>query len=310
MSPITKTEVTTAHRLRAHVEHLATTIGPRNHRHKTLDTARDYIEGEFRAAGFEPVRRSYDVDGELASNVEVEVRGTQHPAKILVVGAHYDTCEDTPGADDNASGVAVVLELARRLRDAPLERSVRLVAFANEEPPYFWTDLMGSKVYAQAIAAEPVEVFGMLSIESVGYYSVERRSQSYPPPFSLLYPSTGDFIAFVGNLASRQLLKDALGIFRKHTSFPSEGLAAPGWIPGVGWSDHWSFWKQGVPALMVTDTALHRNPHYHKTTDTADRLDYARMARVLTGLEQVVRELASPSSTVATSPVSSGTVLR
>jgi Zn-dependent M28 family amino/carboxypeptidase len=197
-----------------------------------------------------------------------------------------------PGANDNGSGVAAVLELARLLRDATPARTLRCVLFVNEEPPFDQTDVMGSRVYARRSRERGENIVGMFSLETVGWYSEKPGSQRYPFPLSLFYPSTGNFIAFVSNLASRALLHEAIASFRRHAGIPSEGVAAPAFIPGVDWSDHWSFWQEGWPALMVTDTAPYRYPHYHAAEDTPDKVDYERLARLVTGLHGTLRELA------------------
>ncbi len=168
------------------------------------------------------------------------------------------------------------------------------MAFANEEPPYFQTPAMGSVVYARRCRERGEQVVAMLSLETIGFYSDQPGSQHYPVPFGLLYPSTGDFVGFVGNTASRALVREAIGVFRASARFPSEGVAAPGALPGVGWSDHWAFWQEGYPAVMITDTAPFRNPDYHTRRDTPERLSYAPMARVVAGLERVVEALAGP----------------
>jgi Zn-dependent M28 family amino/carboxypeptidase len=173
---------------------------------------------------------------------------------------------------------------------------VRFVFFVNEEPPYFQTERMGSLVYADRARAKNENIIAMISIESIGYYSDEPDSQDYPPGFSLLYPDRGNFIAFVGDFESRDLVKSTIEDFRLGRLLPSEGLAAPFAMPGVGWSDHWSFAVNGYPAVMVTDTAPFRNPHYHTESDRPDTLDYDRMALVVRGLMLVVRILACDSS--------------
>jgi hypothetical protein len=173
----------------------------------------------------------------------------------------------------------------------PPARTLRFVAFVNEEPPFFRTTLMGSRVYASGARKRNERITAMISLETMGYFTEARGSQSYPPILSLFYPDRGNFIAFVSNLGSRSLLRRCIGTFRETTPFPSEGLAAPSLVPGVAWSDQWAFWKEGYPAIMLTDTAMYRNPHYHKANDLPDRLDYSRMARVVTGMGQVVAEL-------------------
>jgi len=167
-----------------------------------------------------------------------------------------------------------------------------IVAFVNEEPPYFQTEQMGSWVYARRCHERNEKITAMLSLETIGYYSDSPDSQKYPPPFNLLYPSTGNFIGFVGNTSSAALVRQVVGAFRQYEQFPSEGGAPPEAIPGVGFSDQWSFWQEGYPALMVTDTAMFRYPHYHQAEDTPDKIDFERMARVVRGLEKVIAVLA------------------
>lgn len=235
-----------------------------------------------------PVQR-----GSPVPNMEVVVPGTSAASEIVVIGAHYDAFQGTPGADDNASGVAACLHLARTYISKPQARTLRFVFFVNEEPPAFWTSDMGSWVYAKACRARKDDIVAMLSLESIGYYSDKPGSQHYPSPLNLLYPSTGDFIAFVSNYGSRSLNKRALRTFREHASFPSEGGSPPAVFPGVGWSDHWSFWQEGYDAIMITDTATFRNPFYHTPNDTVRSLDYERMARVVDGLKPVIEDLAN-----------------
>ncbi len=286
----------TATRLRADVVALAGGIGPRDvRRHPAaLGKAARFVEAGLAAGTGRPVRRlPFRVAAGEVVNLEVALPGAVEPQAIVVVGAHYDTVPTTPGADDNASGVAVLLELGRRLSGAKLPRTVRLVAFTNEEPPFFKTDHMGSVVYARAAAAAGDRVVAMLSLETLGYYDPRPGSQSYPPGLGLLYPDRGDYLAFVGNTGSAALVKTALEAFRGAVDFPAESIAAPAFVTGIDFSDHWSFWQAGYPqAVMVTDTAFMRNRHYHEPTDTPERLDYDRLARVTDGLEAVVRRLA------------------
>lgn len=282
--------------LRADVEHLATQIGDRRvpGRPKQLAQAADFIEGQFRAAGYEVDRQKFEVMLTFhCCNIEAELRGASRPEEIVVIGAHYDTVAGTPGANDNGSGVAAMLALARRFAWERPERTLRFVAFTNEEPPYFQTDQMGSRVYARRCRERDENVVAMLSLETIGYFSDEPGSQNYPPPMGELYPSTGNFIGVVGNLSSRELVRRVVGTFRQQEQFPCEGAALPEALPGVGFSDHWSFWQEGYPAAMVTDTAMFRYPHYHAAADTADQIDYDRLARVVRGLEKVVAELGA-----------------
>jgi hypothetical protein len=253
-------------RLRLHVAALAA-----NERNTDLETPARYIEHALKDFSTQQFRSG----GRMVRNIEAG-------AGDILVGAHYDTVPGSPGADDNASGVAVLLELARLV-----PAGVRFVAFANEEAPYFLGPEMGSLVYARERAAK---LRAMFSLEMLGYYSDAPGSQAYPAPLGMFYPDRADFIAFVGDLGARALLRQAIGIFREKATFPSEGLAAPSFIPGVAWSDHWSFRKHGFPAIMITDTAFYRYPHYHRASDTPDKLDYERMARVTLGLAEMLNE--------------------
>lgn len=286
--------ISLAEELRGYVAHLAGDIGERNvlNRPDELAEAADWIETRFAAAGHQVNRQEYEVSGVECRNLEVEISGTSRPAEIVVIGAHYDSVLGTPGANDNGTGVAAILALARRFAGQRPSRTLRFVAFVNEEPPYFQTSQMGSRVYARRCRQRNEKVVAMMSLETIGYYNDAAGSQQYPTPFGLLYPSEGNFIAFVGNVKSRVLVREAIGAFRRHEQFPSEGGALPAAIPGVGFSDHWSFWQEGYPALMVTDTAMFRYPHYHDPEDTADKIDFQRTARVVRGLEQVVGALA------------------
>ena len=227
------------------------------------------------------------------SNVEASLIGSDPASGTIIVGAHYDSVAETVGANDNASGVAATMELARLLQGSKLRRTVRFVFFVNEEPPYFQTNDMGSLIYARQFRRDNVPVSAMISVETIGFYSDVSGSQKYPPVLGLLYPSRGNFIGFVGNPESRDLVRRSIRRFRESTNFPSEGVAAPADWPGVGWSDHWSFWQERYPAIMITDTAVFRYPYYHTPLDTYDKVDFQKMARVVEGVRRVVESLAS-----------------
>jgi len=277
-------------RLEGHVNALA---GERNMWHyEALTEAASYIEDTFEALDLHVTSQAYQVDGKEVRNLAAEIRGASQPEEIVLIGAHYDSVAGCPGANDNASGVAALLEIARLLASRQVAGTVRLVAFVNEEPPFFQGANMGSLVYARAARERGEHITAALSLETIGCYSDEPGSQSYPPPLGLAYPDRGNFIAFVGNTSSGTLVRRSVGSFRRHTAFPSEGIAAPSSLPGVGWSDHWAFWQEGFPAIMVTDTAPYRYRHYHEATDTPDRLDFDRMARVVAGLSRVAVDLA------------------
>lgn len=274
--------------LRRDVEALCAN-GPRNSwTLSAMRAAAAYIERSFIESGYRAERHAYapELGGE---NVIAETRGSA--MGIVVIGAHYDSVFDSPGADDNASGVAGLLALARHFANARTKRTVRFVAFANEEPPHFQTETMGSLAYARRCHERGERITAMLSLEMLGYFDERPGAQQYPPPLSLLYPNTGDFIGFAGNLRSGALVRRCTKAFRKHARIDAQSAAVPELIPQIGWSDQWSFWQFGWPALMVTDTALFRNPHYHTPHDTPDTLDYDRMGRVVEGLMGVVGEL-------------------
>jgi hypothetical protein len=296
LPPLTQAEEEIRTALRAHVEELAGNIGERNlYRYEALVEAADFIQRTFESQGHQVARQRYEVSGHQVDNLEVEAARSDGSADVVVIGAHYDSVFGCPGANDNATGAAALLEIGRLLRGRAYPRTLRLVAFVNEEPPFFLSDRMGSFRYAQRCAERGESISAMLSLETIGYYSTAPRSQRYPFPLGLFYPSTADFIGFVGNLGSRSLVRQVVSSFRSHTAFPSQGTAAPAWIPGVGWSDHWSFWRFGYPAVMVTETALYRYAHYHTSEDTPDKIDYERTARVVAGLARVVDELAGGS---------------
>jgi len=299
LMPLTGAQAALRDALRRDVEMLAGEIGPRGVvRPIELVASADFIERSLQQAGYDVQRQCFDVHGVTCCNLVAQISGSSRADQIIVIGGHYDSvlvdgifC---PGANDNASGVAATLALARAFGGRQTARTLRFVFFVNEEPPYFQQSEMGSWVYAKRCRERNENIVAMLSLETIGCYSDERGSQKYPCPRGLLYPSTGNFITFVGNVKSRKLVRDSIGSFRRHAKFPSEGGALPGSMPGVGWSDHWAFWQEGYPAIMVTDTAPYRYPHYHQASDTPDKLDYDRMARVVEGLEQVVVDLANP----------------
>ena len=285
-----------ASRLHAHVQMLAGTIGERNvWRCNALDRAARYVAAQFASGGYAPRLQTFDVAKIPVSNVEATLEGVGRPEEIVVIGAHYDTVSGCPGANDNGSGVAAVLELAQRFSRRPQPCTIRFVAFVNEEPPFFRTAHMGSVVYANAAKARGDRVTGMVSLETMGYYSDERGSQQYPAEMASLYPDVGNFIGFVANDASAPLLSKARRAFEQRTSFPVQAAAAPDEVPGVGWSDQWAFWQAGYSAMMVTDTAPFRYPWYHTADDTPDKIDYEKLAQVVDGLEAVIASLAHPS---------------
>ena len=220
-------------------------------------------------------------------------RGRGRAEEVLLIGAHYDTVRGSPGADDNASGVAGLLEVSRALAALEPALTVRFVAFANEEPPFFGTARQGSAVHARAARSRGERVALMVSLEMLGYYDVRPGSQRYPPPFGWFYPDRGDFLGFVGDLRSRRAMRRAAAAFRAGSGLPLETCATFRWVPGVGWSDHAAFWRYGYRAFMATDTAFHRNPWYHTAGDTPETLDYVRFAAAVQGLAACFATLAA-----------------
>lgn len=288
LPPLTDDERALAERLRTHVAAIASREHNLEHPDALEDAAR-YIEATLRGLGYDV--RHQPVERTPTRNIEIEVPGATADAPIVLVGAHYDSVLGAPGANDNGSGVAAALELARRFAGWRPARRWRIIFFVNEELPYFQTELMGSQLYARRAKARGEPIAAMYSLETIGYYSDAPRSQHYPAPLGLFYPDRGDFLAFVANLSSRRLLHQTIAAFRASAQFPSEGVAAPAFIPGVDWSDQWAFWREGYPAVMITDTAPYRYPHYHTRHDTPDKIDYERLARVVTGLDRTFRAL-------------------
>lgn len=291
---LTAEEADLAGRLRTHVTAVASK--PHNLAHPAeLEASAQYIEGVLKGLGYTPVPLEYEVDGKRARNIEVVIEPTGNAAdgETLVVGAHYDSAGLAPGANDNGTGVAATLELARLLRDfKPDKNRVRLLFWVNEEAPYGLTPEMGSLQHAKLLKANGEKLIGAISLETLGYFSDEPGSQRFPFPIGLFYGDRGNFVTFVGLLRSRAFVRRALGSFRAETAFPSIGGVVASFIKGVDWSDHWSYDQMGYPAVMITDTALFRNPQYHLETDLPDTVNYESLARITKGIERMVRDLA------------------
>lgn len=292
---IRSSAATLADRLHDHVFQLALKIGQRNifHLH-ALNAAAEYIRKEWSAQGYQVKSQYYQADGVQSENLEVSRIGKTKPHEIILVGAHYDTVEGSPGANDNASGIAALLELSRFFATVETERTLRFVAFTNEEPPFFFWGQMGSTIYAQQAKARNENIRLMISLEMLGSYSDKPGSQNYPPFLKYFYPDRANFIAMVSNWASRNELNQLVLAFKSHSDFPVESLATFEFIPGVAWSDHLSFWREGYPAVMVTDTAFYRYEAYHTAKDTPEKLNYSAMAQVVEGLLHALRTLKLP----------------
>lgn len=281
-----------------------------------LEKAAQYIEHVWKSYGYIPkaqeftaetfVHRKKEPTGDdlkfpyamekishKTRNIIAELAGDGSHNECIIVGAHYDSVFDCPAANDNGSGVAALLEISRLLHSEQLKRAVRFVAFTNEEPPFFRTEHMGSHKYAQLCHENDDKVAAMISLETLGFYTDEPNTQQFPHAIlRLLYPTTGNFVSFVSNLQSQNLLNKSIAAFRKTTEFPSEGVALPAIVPGVDFSDHRAFWQLGYPAIMITDTAHLRYPHYHEAEDTPDKIDYEKLALVVAGLSRMILALS------------------
>jgi Zn-dependent M28 family amino/carboxypeptidase len=276
--------------LEQHVRMLAVTLHPRSVDNlANLDRAADYVLEQLRATGAETSEQAVEADGKQFRNLIARFGPRDGP--VLVIGAHYDSCGDTPGADDNASGVAGLLELARLLVANPPAQSVELVAYTLEEPPYFRTDSMGSVWHARSLSLAKREVRLMLSLEMIGFYRDTAKSQSYPlAPLKLLYPDEANFIAIVAPFGDFGATRRVKALFRGATDLPAVSINAPRFVQGVDFSDHASYWRFEMPAMMITDTSFLRNPNYHGSGDTPETLDYVRMAKVVRAVHAVAME--------------------
>lgn len=299
-SPLTEADTALDVALRRDVEVLATDIGPRGtFAPKKYQMARQFLESALQRTGYQVAAHTFTAhDGVECTNLEVTLRGDTHPDEILVVGAHYDSVEGCPAANDNASGVAGVLAIARALVGRPHARTIRFVLFANEEPPFFNIHEMGSQLYAQACRKRNDNIRGMVCLETIGYYTSAPDSQYWPsnsalPPDEIPLPTVGDFIALVGPDSARQFISVSAAAFAAQHAFPLVAAAVPaGLFDQVLWSDHRGFNEAGYPGFMFTDTAPLRYPHYHKATDTPGHLNYPSMARVVRGTIGMVSALA------------------
>ncbi len=289
----------TPENLREHVDVLTKRIGERHsQKFANLESTRFYLESTLGPSnlGYRVRQRSFEAGGQTFANVEAELPGRKLATEVIVIGAHYDSAPGTVGADDNASGVAALLALAEAFQAQPQARSIRFVGFVNEEPPWFQTDDMGSLRYARLLEREGVDVVAMISLESLGYYCDEPGSQKYPDPIAGDYPDRGNFVAVVGNPASQVLVDHVHRSMRIANRIPVEKGVFPGIVPGVGWSDHWSFWQTDTPAVMITGTAPFRNPHYHRPTDRIDTLDFERLSAAVAAIREAIQALANPAT--------------
>lgn len=279
--------------LKTHVVTLAGDIGERNvFKPQALQSAADYIVQTWQQQGYTVTHHPYQVRGLTCANLEITCLGTGASDEMILIGAHYDSVMGSPGANDNGSGVAALLELSRLFAVVRPGITVRFVAFVNEEPPFFIWGTMGSLFYAKAARARGDKIRFMVSLETIGYYSDAAGSQRYPPLFKYFYPARGNFISFVSNVRSRAVMHRAVRAFRANSAFPVQHIATFAWIPGVAWSDHLSFWRQNYRAFMVTDTAFYRYRYYHSAEDTPEKLCYEPFARCSNALFRCIAALA------------------
>ena len=273
-----------------HVEYLSEKIGDRHlWKQGSLNKAADYIESVLTSSGYAVRRQSYSCYGQSVSNLIAEKAGTDK--EVVILGAHYDSVPGSPGADDNASAVAGLLELARLHQETSNKKTLVFSAFVNEEPPCFGSPNMGSMVYAKHLKEQRIPVEVMVSLEMIGYFS-EERIQTYPlPGMGLVYPKTGDYIGVVGNFDSSKYVSSLKKGIRKYSKIKARSLTAPEFFGGINLSDNYSFWQHGYRAVMVTDTSFFRNRNYHQETDTIDTLNFDRMAEVVKGLYYTLLEL-------------------
>ena len=280
--------------LKKTVNALSVDIGARGYLHlDSLQKTIDYISSEFKSYGYDVSYQPYEYQDNIYKNIYVEIKGSKTPEKVIIVGAHYDTVSESAGADDNASGIAGLLELSRLLHGRAFDKTIRFVAFTLEEPPLFQSKKMGSYVYAESLRQVDVDIAGMICLEMIGYFTDKPDSQNFPLSFlRWFYPDKGNFITLVSNLQSKSLVNRVKKGFKKGSDLPVETLSTLSAVPGIDFSDHRSFWKFGYSAIMVTDTAFYRNPYYHSTMDLPETLDFKRMTEVVLGLRSSIEGIA------------------
>ncbi|MFA6320819.1 MAG: M20/M25/M40 family metallo-hydrolase [Candidatus Omnitrophota bacterium] len=285
--------------LKSHVKALSSDIGKRNLTYyQNLELAAGYVRREFRKYGYEPQEETYYIPSGPyrnlpLTNIIAVKEGAAQKNKVIVIGAHYDTFQDAPGADDNTTGVAAVLELARLLRNADINSTVKFIIFPNEETDLVYKDNeMGSYRYAQGARQRGEDIEAMICIDMIGYYSDEPGSQKYPLALKPFYPDKGNFVGICGDFGSYDLVKKTVAEFKKNCDVPSEYMIAPAsFLPQIMQSDHRSFWTFGYSAVWITDTCIYRNPYMHSRNDLYDTLDYKRMSKVVDCIYRLVLNL-------------------
>jgi hypothetical protein len=271
-------------------------LGPRNSEndtnYKQLRQCEEWIKQRWESQEYVVKKHTYSVKGKEYSNLQIEIQGHTLPSEIIIVSAQYDTLPDSPGANNNGSGMAILFQLSQFLRKHTPDRTLRLLNFVNEEDPFFGTEMMGSYQYAKRSFQRREEIRVILSLDALGIYKEEPGSQKLPFPFSMFYPDRGNFLAFIGNLQSRNYMIKVTRGFKKGSSFQIQAGVAPEWAKGAAWSDHSSFWKFGYPGIMVTDTGGFRSPYHTTKEDTMEKLNFEVMSRIVIGMYCAVIELA------------------
>ena len=280
--------------LESDIYYMSVELGPRNaFSYERLQKCAEWIKKRWESQGYTVKSQTFSIQGKDYTNLEIEIPGRKAPSEIVIVSAQYDTLPDSPGANNNASGVAVLLQLSKLLKTYTPDRTLRLVNFVNEEDPFFGTEWMGSFKYAEMAYKRHEDIKVMLSIDSIGFYKDEPGSQKLPFPFSAFYPDRGNFLAFIGDFSSRKYMIQATKGFKKGSSFPIEAGVAPKWAKGASWSDHLSFWKFGYPGIQITDTGGFRSPYHTTREDTIEKLNLDALSRIVLGMRGTVTELTS-----------------
>ena len=279
-------------KLKTHVEKISNEFSPRSALFvQNLDKTAAYVKQEFAIAGGNVSEQAFEANGKTYRNIIARFNAESEDR--IVVGAHYDAAGSLPAADDNASGVAGLIELAYLLGRTKLTKHVELVAYTLEEPPFFGSNQMGSFIHAKSLKDENAAVRLMMSLEMIGYFSDEPNSQSFPvSAMSLFYPSRGNFIAVVGSFGNFSIVRRVKSAMKAQSEVPVRSINAPASIPGIDFSDHRNYWKFGYDAVMITDSAFYRNPNYHTAADTPEKLDYNRMSKVVEAVYYAVLSFA------------------
>lgn len=280
--------------LRDDVTYMSVILGERNpENHEALSRCAEWLQHRWESLGYEVRIQTFTMEGAEYSNLEVELPGRKAPSQIVIVSAQYDTLPGSPGANNNASGMAILLTLSKMLKGYQPQRTLRLVAFTTEEPPYFGTEQMGSFHYARRSRQLEEDIRVMISLDALGFYRDVPKSQRLPFPFSLFYPDRANFLAFIGDLRSRRSVVEATKGFKQGSAFPIEAGVAPRWVKGASWSDHSSFWRFGYMGMQVTDTGAFRSPWHTNQGDTMEKISFSSLARITMGLYASILHLTS-----------------